>query len=353
MTNPDNAPNKARFRHIHAVLWVGIVMLSIPCGPLHAQTATGTTFTNPVLPTGGDPWVTRYGGYYYYTNTLGNRIALWKTRYMARLSQAKPVVVWRAPDSGPNSTAVWAPELHRIHGKWYLYYTASNKKHDDDAHRHIFVLENSSEDPTKGTWVDKGMLETHYNGIDGTVFQWHQKLYFVYSAYVDDHSDLVIAPMVNPWTLSEHQVDIAHPTVAWEMYGGRKILEAPEFLEGPGNKIFLTYSASACWSDHYALGMLTARKNADLTDPASWHKSPQPVFAMSPAHNVYATGHNGFFKSPDGSQNWIIYHASDGPDRGCGVQRSPRMQRFHWNADGTPDFGVPVRINKPLPVPSR
>jgi GH43 family beta-xylosidase len=60
----------------------------------------------------------------------------------------------------------------------------------------------------------------------------------------------------NPWTLSERQVDIAAPTFAWEMQGGRKILEAPEFLEGPGGRVFLTYSASACWSDSYALGLL-------------------------------------------------------------------------------------------------
>lgn len=353
MKNPNDMRKKAGFRPVHFALLACGVMLSIPYGTLHAQSSAGATFTNPLLPSGGDPWVTRHDGYYYYTNSLNNRIALWKTRYMARLSQVEPVVVWRAPESGPNSTSVWAPELHRINGKWFLYYSAADKAHDDDAHRHIFVLENTSEDPTQGTWVSKGMLDTHYTGIDGTVFQWHQQLYFVYSAYVDDHSDLVIAPMVNPWTLSEHQVDIAHPTYAWEMYGGRKILEAPEFLEGPGNKVFLTYSASACWSDHYALGMLTARKDADLTDPASWSKSSQPVFAQSPAHNVYATGHNGFFKSPDGSQDWIIYHANTGPGRGCGSVRSPRMQPFQWNTDGTPNFGAPVRAGEALPVPSR
>jgi hypothetical protein len=28
------------------------------------------------------------------------------------------------------------------------------------------------------------------------------------------------------------------------------------------------------------------------------------------------------------------------------------MQKFTWNADGSPNFGVPVPSGQPLPVPS-
>ncbi|QEE23658.1 family 43 glycosylhydrolase [Rhodanobacter glycinis] len=329
-----------------------VAMLLAALGVASGHVRAGETFTNPLLPSGPDPWVAQHGGTYYYTNTLGNRIALWKTRDMGRLAQAPVTVVWRAPASGPGSASVWAAELHFLDGKWYLYFTAADKAHDDDAHRHLYVLENASPDPTTGHWISRGALKTGYNGIDGTVFQLRGKLYFVYSAYVGDHSDLVIAPMSNPWTLAAPQVDIAHPTYAWEMQGGRKILEGPEFLKGPTGKLFLSYSASACWSDHYALGLLSAAADADPLDPASWHKSPQPVFAESPANGVYAPGHNGFFKSPDGKQTWIIYHANSGPGWKCGPRRSPRMQQVHWRADGTPDFGVPVKAGVPLAVPS-
>lgn len=318
--------------------------------PGHAR--AGETFRNPLLPSGADPWVAQRDGVYYYTSTLGDRIALWKTRDIGRLDKAPVTVVWRAPASGPESTSVWAPELHFIAGKWYLYYTAADKAHDDDAHRHVFVLENASADPTQGQWVSRGMLKTARNGIDGTVFELRGKLYFVYSAYVGDRSDLVIAPMTNPWTLGQPEVDIAQPTYAWEMQGGRKILEGPEFLEGPTGRLFLSYSASACWSDHYALGLLDAAPDADPLDPAAWHKSPTPVFAQSPANGVYAPGHNGFFESPDGTQTWIIYHANGGPGWKCGTRRSPRIQQMHWRAGGTPDFGVPVKAGEALAVPS-
>jgi GH43 family beta-xylosidase len=313
------------------IAWIGAIacLWTIPCSGF----AEG-----PLLPSGPDPWIISADGWYYYTNTLGDRIALWKTRDLSHLTGIEPVVVWRAPSNGKNSAAVWAPELHRMDGKWYLYYAAADKKHDDDAHRHIFVLENAASDPTQESWVDKGMLNARRPGIDPTVFEHQGTLYFVYSAYVKDHSDLIIAKMRNPWTLEGPQVDIARPTMDWEMQGGRKIVEAPEFIEGPDGKMYLSYSGSACWSDGYALGLLAANKDADPRDPSAWKKSPGPVLATSAAHHRYAPGHNAFFKTLDGKQDWIVYHANAGPDWGCTARRAPYVQRLHWDSSGRPVF---------------
>ncbi|MGE7138606.1 glycoside hydrolase family 43 protein [Luteibacter sp. NPDC031894] len=294
-----------------------------------------------LLPSGPDPWVTQRHGVFYYMNTMGDRIAIRKTTDIQRLSEASPVTVWRPPAEGPNSASIWAPELHFLDGKWYLYYTAVDKEHNDDMHRHVFVLENAAADPTTGSWVDKGMLVTHHAGIDGTVFEYQGKRYFAYSAYVGDQSDLILAPMTNPWTIGEPQVDIAGPTYSWEMQGGRKILEGPEFIEGPDGTAYLTYSGSACWSDSYAIGLLTADKGANLLDAASWKKTPRPVLATSPANNVYAPGHNGFFKSADGKTDWIVYHANGGPDWKCTARRAPHAQPIQWDAQGKPVFPEP------------
>lgn len=204
----------------------------------------------------------------------------------------------------------------------------------------------------KGKWINKGRINTHFPGLDGTVFKHKSNYYFVYSAYVGSQSRLFIASMINPWTLSNKQVGIARPTYKWEKYGGRQIVEAPQFLAGPKDKLFIIYSASACWSDKYSLGMLTASKESDLLDPDSWKKSPRPVFKQSPKHGVYAPGHCSFFKSPDGTESWILYHANSAPDQGCDQDRSPRIQRFSWNDDGTPHFGKPVKTGIPIPVPS-
>lgn len=310
------------------------------------------TFTNPLLPSGADPWVIHKNDYYYYTNTVGDRISLWKTRDLHNVREAKPVTVWTPPETGANSKAIWAPELHFLDGKWYLYYTATDVDNDGDASRYVFVLENYSSDPLSGNWVDKGKINTQYSGLDGSVFEHQGKRYFVYSAYVGPQSVLVISLMKNPWTLADQQVVIAKPDKDWEKFGGRQILEGPQFLTKGEGKVFIIYSASACWADEYSLGLLTADANSDLLDPSAWQKSDEPVFRQSPENSVYAPGHNSFFKSPNGKEYWILYHANAGPGQGCDKRRSPRMQQFHWKKDGTPDFGIPVKINVPLQVPT-
>jgi GH43 family beta-xylosidase len=127
--------------------------------------------------------------------------------------------------------------------------------------------------------------------------------------------------------------------------------EGPEILEH-GDKVFLIFSASGCWTNYYELGMLTASKSSDLLDPASWKKSDQPVFWQSPEAEAFGTGHNTFFKSPDGKQDWILYHANPAANEGCDGKRSPRAQPFTWNADGTPNFGRPIPLDQPIPKPS-
>ncbi|MGX5731356.1 glycoside hydrolase family 43 protein [Pseudoxanthomonas beigongshangi] len=316
---------------------------------LHAAAAHAgepATFRNPLLPSGPDPWIARDGGIYYYMGTHGDRLAIRKTRDLARLAEATETTIWRPPASGPNAQSIWAPELHRIDGKWYVYYTAAASGHDDDKHRGVFVLENENADPTVGKWRDRGRLATRHPGIDGTTFSVGDKRYFVYSPYVGPDSVLAIVAMSNPWTLAGEETIIARPDQAWERQGGRQILEGPEFLAGPKGDLFLSYSGSACWSDDYAIGLLHARPGSDPLDAASWIKSPEPILAKNPAGNVHAPGHNGFFDMPDGT-TWIVYHANPGPDMKCTARRSPRIQPVNWREDGTPWLDPPVGAGVP------
>lgn len=335
--------------------WILVLVLaSQACTQAEKTQAPVATraYTNPLLPSGPDPWVTRDGGTYYYMHTLGDRLAIWKTQNLADLAQARSRTVWTPPRQGPNAQSIWAPELHRIDGKWYIYYSAAASGHDDDDHRGVFVLENASADPMSGEWIDKGRINTAHSGIDGTTFEHAGKRYFVYSPYIGPDSVLAISRMSDPWTLSGSETVIARPDLIWERQGGRQILEGPQFLPGPAGDLFMTYSASACWSDDYALGLLSARAGSDPLDAAAWTKSPRPVLAKSPRNGIYATGHNGFFLSPDGSTHWIIYHANPGPDMGCTMKRAPRIQPIAWGEDGRPRFSEPARDGTPLAAPS-
>ena len=132
---------------------------------------------------------------------------------------------------------------------------------------------------------------------------------------------------------------------------GVVVNEGPEYLRRH-DRVFLVYSASGCWSDYYALGWLSAPASSDLLDPKSWTKNPEPVFSTTPESKAYGPGHNGFFKSADGKEDWIIYHANLEPGQGCGNRRAPRAQPFTWKADGTPDFGRPAKAGLEIPGPN-
>ncbi len=320
-----------------------------------------TTFTNPILPSGADPWALFHEGYYYYMQTMGNRLVIWKTNDLATLENAQKKTIWKAVPHTSYSHDIWAPELHFIAGNWYVYFAADNGKNEN--HR-IYVLENKAADPTTGNWTFKGEITDSSDkwAIDASVFEYKNQWYMIWSGWEGDtngQQNIYIARMKNPWTIEGQRVMISYPEYAWEKHGDLpgqipphvNVNEGPEILKH-GEDLFLVYSASGCWTDFYALGMLKLINPANLLSAASWKKYPKPVFKESKESGVFAPGHNSFFKSPDGSQDWILYHANSFSGAGCGGHRSPRMQPFTWNTDGTPDFGVPVKTGKPLALPS-
>jgi len=324
-------------------------------GPTPPPT-TQNTFTNPLLSSGPDPWIIKKDNYYYYTHTQGNRIAVWKTTKVSDLKNINPQTIWSAPANGVNSRNVWAPELHYLDGKWYAYYTAGS---GDLSTQRLFVLENGNADPLTGTWTDKGRLfdpAADFFAIDGTILSYNGKNYLIWSGQanaLDNTQRLYIARMTNPWTLETARTLISSPQYGWEMMGAPPAVnEGPEILKNSAGRVFLIYSASGCWTDDYSLGMMTLRDGGDPLVAADWTKNPTPVFTKNTGGGAFGPGHNAFFKSADGTEDWIIYHANPLSGQGCGDNRNPRIQKFTWNGDGTPNFGSPVSINTAITKPS-
>lgn len=324
--------------------------------------AQSGTFTNPILPSGADPYSTFYDGYYYYTNTLQNKLVLWKTKNLANIREAESKNIWTPPEGTMYSKDIWAPEFHIINNKWYVYFAADDG--DNNNHR-MYALENDSEDPFKGEWEFKGKVAAWPDrwAIDGNVFEYQDELYMIWSGWEGDtngQQNIYIAKMKNPWTIDGNRVLISEPTHVWEKQGDLdddinpphvNVNEGPQYLEHDG-RIFIVYSANGCWTDYYSLGLLSL-KGEDILDPASWIKYEKPIFRKSEENSVYAPGHNSFFKSPDGTEDWILYHANTNPGDGCGGKRSPRMQKIKWNEDGTPNLGIPVSEETVLEIPSK
>ena len=313
-----------------------------------AKTFGAAGFTNPLLPRGPDPWVEQKDTMYYYTHTFGNRLAVCATPKMSFLKNATFTTIWTPPASGMYSKDIWAPEIHYLQNKWYAYFSADDGIND---HHRIYALECDGADPLKGRWLFKGKIADTLAdqwAIDASVFQYKSQLYMIWSGWRGDanlEQDIFIAKMKDPLTLDGQRVMISSPTNPWERSGAPPAVnEAPEALVR-NDRLFITFSVSGCWTDDYSLGLLTMKKGGDPMLPQDWVKSTAPVFSTAAQNGAYAPGHNGFFKSRNGKEDWIIYHANSKSAQGCGDTRNPRMQPFTWKADGSPDFGSPLSIH--------
>ncbi|MDI1461574.1 family 43 glycosylhydrolase [Catellatospora sp. KI3] len=316
---------------------------------------TGNTFTNPIKAQGPDPWLTYYNGYYYLATTTWNRtITMRKATTMRGLATATDQVLFNL--TNPNGAGtMWAPEFHLLSGpngqRWYFYYTAGREPYDLGTQR-IHVLESAGLDPMGPYTFKADLLDPTSDNtweLDPGILQLNGNLYLLGTFY-NGSQPMFIRPLSNPWTASGTRRILTTPTLSWETVGGA-VAEGGEVLQRNG-KTFIIYSTSHCSTPDYKLGMLTYNGTGDPLLSSSWTKSPNPVFQRSNANGVYGPGHNGFFKSPDGTEDWIVYHANSSSSGGCDMNRSTRVQKFTWNADGTPNFGTPVATGTTLTSPS-
>lgn len=301
------------------------------------------TFTNPLYP-GADPWVVKKGDSYYQCWSANGAI-LYASEGSDPYDRDRSAPIWLPPRGAWNRADVWAPELHFLEGRWYIYYAADAGQ--NESHR-MGVLRALTDDPL-GKWEDLGQLRTGGRwAIDGTVLEHGGMLYFVWSGWpgaVDGRQNLYIAAMSSPEAVSGEPVLLSEPTLPWETKA-MPIMEGPQALSKNGTTL-IVYSASGSWTRDYCLGGLVLKSGADPLDPASWKKLPEPLFGED--GSVYGPGHASFTVSPDGTEDWILYHAKTGIEHGW--DRNIRAQPFSWK-DGLPVFGKPVQDGVALPRPA-
>ncbi len=315
---------------------------------------TATTARNPLVEKRADPWVLKDGDTYYFTGSYPqfDRIVLRGADTLEGLRCAEETTIWTRPDVGEMGGNIWAPELHKINGRWYFYFTAG---HADKPFRiRMYVLEGVGEDPRTATWGDPVRIHTQWDefSLDATAFEHRGDLYYVWAQRpiqepglpdgVVINSDLYISKMADPFTLEGDPVLLTSPEHDWENVGYR-VNEGAAVLKRNG-RIFITYSASAT-DHHYCMGLLTASEDADLLSTDSWAKSPEPVFDSSDLTQAYGPGHNSFTTDEQG-RDVIVYHARSYRDIVGNPlfdhNRHGRVQPFFFRGDGTPVFGYPV-----------
>ncbi|MGW6547372.1 family 43 glycosylhydrolase [Streptomyces massasporeus] len=314
-----------------------------------APDSPAVTYTNPIAEKRADPHIVKHtDGFYYFTATVPeyDRIVLRRATTIQGLKSAPETTIWTRHASGAMGAHIWAPEIHFIDGKWYVYFAAGAT--DDVWAIRMYVLEGTGANPLTATWTEKGQIRTQWESfsLDATTFVVNGVRYLAWAQRdpsVDNNTDVYLAKMANPWTITGTPVMLTRPTYSWETVG-HKVNEGPAVIQR-GGKVFLTYSASAT-DANYCLGMLTASAGANLLSRASWSKSATPVFTSNSATGQYGPGHNSFTVSEDGRSDILVYHDRAYKDISGDPLDDPnrrtRVQKVYWNADGTPNFGIPV-----------
>ncbi|MEX2592759.1 MAG: glycoside hydrolase family 43 protein [Anditalea sp.] len=322
-----------------------------------APAVNGKVFANPIAD-GADPWVFKKDGFYYYCGSGEGGIVVSKSEKLTDLGEKE--VVWRPEKGAWNQTNIWAPEIHFIEGKWYIYY-AAGVAGPPFIHQRSGVLESVSDDPF-GPYEDKGMIYTGDDIADSSSVKWAIDLttmvmngqrYAIWSGWEENRETdktrqhLYIATMSNPHTISSNRVKISSPEEPWETGGPLDLNEGPQVLR-KNEKVHLIYSTRESWMVEYRLGQLTLPDTLmDPLKPENWKKSG-PVFEGT--EEVLGVGHASFTTSPDGTEDWIFYHSKKTTEPGW--DRDIRLQEFKWNTDDSPDFGQPIPAGTPIELPS-
>jgi GH43 family beta-xylosidase len=295
-----------------------------------------TRFPEPVVDSGADPYVVVHDDYFYYCHVQQDKaIFIRKAKTLDDIGKAEAIQVWPLPGK-PFEESIWAPELHRLDGKWYIYF-ANGPKVEHYSQQRMYVVEGIGDDPQTAQYSMKGKIadSTDQWAIDGTVLNMPDgQRYFVWSGWDTQDNmvqNLYVAKMSNPWTLLGERVRIASPVFPWESQG-LGINEGPQILPH-GDSRHIIYSASHSLTDYYCLGQITL-VGPDPLEPTHWIKHLQPVYQSH--KGLIAPGHASFVLTPDEAYGWMIFHTAR--HAGAGWDRQVRLAAFEMTPDGTPVF---------------
>ena len=259
-----------------------------------------------------DPWVIYHNGYFYHCFTSNaEKICVTKSLTPEGLLTAEPKVVYIPEENKEYSKELWAPELHVIDGKCYIYVACDD---GDNYHHRMYVLENGSNDPTDTyRMAGKVSATTDKWAIDATVFEWKGIRYMMWSGWEGDENvcqNMYIAKMKDPYTICTDRVLISEPEYPWEKMDCDGV-NVPYINEGAcaykkDGKLRIFYSGSHSNWNHYCLGMLTLVGD-DPMKRGNWVKYPEPV--LSQADGLNGPGHCSVFS--DGKTDYIAYHVFD------------------------------------------
>ncbi len=314
---------------------------------------TQQKFKFPLAKGYGDPVIFPWEGKWYYISTNDNTddIGIY-VREAADVhglfaeNTEEHLILPFDPERGFEQT-FWAPEFHVIGGELYILFAVSGHSWGPQCHMMrkkktgSIIDADGWEDPVRVCRMDGSPLATDAITLDMTFVRAEKKSYVIWSYREhimqknDSGSMLFIASIdeTEPWKLTCDPVLLSRPLYGWENVSGTINNEGPFAFQKDG-MIYVTYSGGAANGYTYALGLLSARADSELTDLSAWSKSITPVLTFRSVRGEYGPGHNAFFVNED-NELMISYHAETDIHEHL---RCDGIRRVHFRKDGTPYF---------------
>ena len=315
-----------------------------------------TQYNEPFISQRADPYVTQDDeGRYLFTASVPayDAIVLRRSSTLDGLAEADEKIIWHKHKEGIMSEHVWAPEIHKVFGEWYIYFAASDV--DDIWALRPYVLHCTGDDPMTDSWEECGQMQRcdedqfSFNdfSLDMTVFENKGHWYAVWAEKVNvgqKISNLYIAEMESATKLKTSQVLLTAPDYDWERVGFW-VNEGPGIIKHNG-RIFMTYSASST-GICYAVGLLSISEDDEILNPHAWTKSRMPVLSTDFDKGILGPGHNSFTTmiNSDGSvSDVVIYHARQYDeiegDPLYDPNRHTYRMKVRWENNGEPVFDI-------------
>ncbi len=332
-------------------LFLTLVFTLISCGdskPDGRETA--------VIDNVGYPSAIYHDGMYYLTvqNDSSDVITLFASPKLADIGKGQKKVILDGRTSKVRT--FYSPDINFFDGKWYIYFEGDDG-YSTDNHQ-IFVLENASENPLEGEWTLHGPVITNSEwnfSIHPSTFTCGGRLYMLWSGWqkrrVESETQCIfIAEMENPYTLKSERVMLSLPEYEWERQwinsdGMRSaypifVNENPQGVLSPdGRNVIIFYSASGIWTEFTSLGMLYAPATANLLDPRSWTKLPEPQFTPAPETPDKRSSNVSVVNNQDEGKSYFVYETRI-RDNGS-FRRGLNIAELQWDDNSMPVLGHP------------
>jgi GH43 family beta-xylosidase len=327
---------------------------------LHGTVSSSSAdYANPFISERADPYIVSDGnGRYYFTASYPaygsadkgyDRIILRRSTTVAGLAKAEEKTIWKAHSNGIMSRHIWAPEMHYIGGKWYIFFAAGTTENVWAIRPYVLECDG---DPYTGNWKECGQMQASSGdtesfagfSLDMTYYEHNGKHYVVW-AEINGDSSLFMAEIdpSAPYRLISKPILLTKPEYNWEKVNNR-VNEGPAVLQTNG-KVYIFFSASGTGSE-YCVGRLEADADSDLMNVSNWRKLSTPVLETRNLNGESGPGHNCFVTDENGDL-LIVYHARPASHSSgeCGTYnkdplydpcRHTRVKQVTFAADGTP-----------------